>query len=599
MYCEYFRLKEHPFSLSPDPRFLFLSNRHREGLAHLSYGIQQSGGFVQLTGEIGSGKTTLCRSLVRKLPPDTDIALIVNPRMTAFELLAGICDELGVSYPPETRSIKALVDALNRRLLDAYGKGRRTVLVIDEAQNLHSDVLEQIRLLTNLETAQEKLLQIILIGQPELLTVLRQDKLQQLAQRITARYHLTPLSRLETYAYIRHRLSVAGRRDPLFTAPALFHVYRLSGGVPRLVNIICDRALLGAYAHDSQLVTAGIVRRAHRETRGIFPWYRRVRAGWAAGLVALGVLTFGSVIFLGTDAGSLFRRSRSEAGAGTAVSVPEPGGPESDGKPVKSDPKLGPGIIDAPQAREADAAGLHHPADAMPVGAQKAEVAVSQPAGEPGIGADTGAPHLADILADPSLRGTGSSSFASLYSRLGIKLPSGQSSFGCKVENDPGFDCLSRVGNWTKLRNYDLPAILKLTLPSGTQVRVTLVSLGEKSATLAAGGREYTFSLDEIDKFWDGSFTLLWKLPFPPRQVAPGDRGEEVVWIRKTLDTLRGKDPGTPASDVYDETLRRQVVTFQRDRSLPEDGVVGNVTLVRLTLALMGANAPTLSHHSP
>jgi len=181
MYTDYFKLSEPPFSLTPDPRYLFMSERHREGLAHLFYGVQQPGGFVQLTGDIGSGKTTLCRCLVKQLPPATDIALILNPRLTVIELLATICDELGVSYPPATTSNKILIDALNQRLLESHAQHRRTVLIIDEAQNLHEDVLEQIRLLTNLETTKEKLLQVILIGQPELLTILKQQKLRQLA----------------------------------------------------------------------------------------------------------------------------------------------------------------------------------------------------------------------------------------------------------------------------------------------------------------------------------------------------------------------------------------------------------------------------------
>jgi len=285
MYLKYFDLEEPPFSLTPDPQYLFMSGRHREGLAHLLYGVQQPGGFVQLTGEIGSGKTTLCRCLIRQLPPDTDIALILNPRLTVTELLAAVCDELRVPYPEKTASVKVLVDALNGRLLESHALRRRTVLIIDEAQNLDGDVLEQVRLLTNLETAREKLLQIILIGQPELLRILGSRRLRQLSQRITARYHLEPLSRRETYAYVRHRLLVAGRREPLFTRWALRSVYARSRGVPRVINIICDRALLGAYARDRRKIGAGIVRRASRETRGQVPLRARLRPALAAGIV--------------------------------------------------------------------------------------------------------------------------------------------------------------------------------------------------------------------------------------------------------------------------------------------------------------------------
>jgi general secretion pathway protein A len=296
MYIEYFKLNEAPFTLTPNPRYLFMSELHREGLAHLLYGVQQPGGFVQLTGEVGSGKTTLCRCLIHQLPPDTDVALIMNPKLTAIELLATVCDEFRIPYPPETGSIKVLIDALNRRLLETHALNRRTVLIIDEAQNLKSEVLEQIRLLTNLETSQEKLLQIILIGQPELLTLLKRRNLRQLSQRITARYHLKPLSRGETHAYIQHRLLVAGRREPLFTRRALNCVYRMSGGVPRLINIICDRALLGAYALDKRMVDASVTRKAARETSGQASRLRRFRPAWLAG-IALFALAAAALFF--------------------------------------------------------------------------------------------------------------------------------------------------------------------------------------------------------------------------------------------------------------------------------------------------------------
>jgi general secretion pathway protein A len=285
MYVEHFGLAELPFSLTPDPRYVYMSERHREALAHLIYGINQGDGFVQLTGEVGTGKTTMCRCLLEQLPPDVDVALIFNPRLTSHELLAAVCDELRVAYPAGTDSVKLLVDSLYRHLLGAHARGRRTVLIIDEAQNLSVDVLEQVRLLTNLETARDKLLQIILIGQTELAALLERPELRQLAQRVTARYHLRPFSQDETRAYIVHRLGVAGRTRMLFSPWALREVHRLSRGVPRLINVICDRALLGAYATSRSWVDVHTVRRAAREVRGVrvggrrLPWIlRRVGA---------------------------------------------------------------------------------------------------------------------------------------------------------------------------------------------------------------------------------------------------------------------------------------------------------------------------------
>lgn len=271
MYCKHFGLDSKPFSISPDPRFLFLSDRHREALAHLLYGVGEGGGFVQLTGEVGTGKTMLCRTLLEQLPDSVDVALILNPKLSGFELVATICDELKVAYPRDTQSLKVLIDHLNHHLLDSHAAGRRTILILDEAQNLSTEVLEQIRLLTNLETAQAKLLQIILIGQPELQTLLARNELRQLAQRITARYHLGSLGREETRTYITHRLRVSGGHADLFTPQAMDEVHKLSTGVPRLINVICDRALLGAYVEDKRRVDRTILRHAANE---VLPEFR-------------------------------------------------------------------------------------------------------------------------------------------------------------------------------------------------------------------------------------------------------------------------------------------------------------------------------------
>ena len=244
MYLAHFGLREAPFSLTPDPRFLYLGERHREGLAHLRYGLEDGGGFVQLTGEIGTGKTTLCRALLAELPGHLDVAFLLNPRVSEVDLLASLCDELRIPYSESDARQKPLVDALYRHLLEAHAGGRTTVLLIDEAQNLSPPVLEQVRLLTNLETTKKKLLQIILIGQPELCEVLARSELRQLAQRITARYHLVPFSRRETFDYIAHRIEVAGGSPRIFSPKARAEVYRQSKGVPRLINVFCDRALL-------------------------------------------------------------------------------------------------------------------------------------------------------------------------------------------------------------------------------------------------------------------------------------------------------------------------------------------------------------------
>ena len=268
MYTHYFGLKEKPFSIAPDPRYLYMSALHQEALAHLLYGISSDGCLILLTGDVGSGKTTVCRCLLEQLPEDTDLALILNPKLNAMELLASICDELEIVVTDRRISVKTYIDHLNRYLLAAHARGRVTALLIDEAQNLSMDTLEQLRLLTDLETGQQKLLKIILLGQPELRQLLDQKEVVQINQRITSRYHLLPLGSQEVAAYVEHRLAVAGGRKRLFSEAAVRRVAKLSRGVPRLINVLCDRSLLGAYVEEKDQVDLRIVNQAAREVLG-------------------------------------------------------------------------------------------------------------------------------------------------------------------------------------------------------------------------------------------------------------------------------------------------------------------------------------------
>ena len=267
MYLDYFGLTERPFSIAPDPQYLYMSGRHKEAMAHLSYGLTQGGCFIVLTGEVGTGKTTLCRNLLNDLPESVDVALILNANINKQELLQTVCDELGVSYK-ENYSQKQLLDQIYQHLLVKFADNRQTVLIIDEAQHLKPEVLEQLRLLTNLETNTKKLLQVILIGQPELQQLLQRRDLRQLAQRITARYHLLPLTKLELNQYVQHRLSVAQCTRSLFSKSAISALHKISKGIPRVVNLLCDRALIIAYGKNDTVIGRKIIQQAAVEALG-------------------------------------------------------------------------------------------------------------------------------------------------------------------------------------------------------------------------------------------------------------------------------------------------------------------------------------------
>src|SRR3990172_4056386 len=315
MYQSHFGLTEAPFSIAPDPRYLYMSQRHQEAVAHLLYGVNAGGGFVLLTGEVGAGKTTVCRCLLEQIPQCWDVAYIFNPKLTVPELLSTICVEFGIAYPPGNASIKVYVDRINAYLLEANARDRQTVLIIDEAQNLSADVLEEMRLLTNLETNQRKLLQIILLGQPELAVMLARPELRQLAQRVVARYHLGPLAKPEVDAYVRHRLDMSGARRRLFPARLMGQVYALSGGIPRVINVLCDRALLGAYVQGKERVDRATLAQAARE---VFhqPTARR---DLTRPLVAALILAIG-----GAAAGMAYQREQRETDAAPAAGPPSP-----------------------------------------------------------------------------------------------------------------------------------------------------------------------------------------------------------------------------------------------------------------------------------
>jgi len=556
MYTSFFGLNEKPFAITPDPRYLFMSERHGEGLAHLLYGVTDSGGFIQLTGEVGTGKTTLVRTLLGQLPKEVDVALILNPQVTVLEFLQAIANELGLDLPEDRDSPMAIIDALNLFLLDAHANGRRIILLVDEAQNLSEAVLEQLRLLTNLETAKQKLLQIILIGQPELRDVLAQNNLRQLAQRVTGRYHLEPLSREEADRYIEHRMRVAGAVGEIFDKAARREVHRLSGGIPRVMNVICDRALLGAYSRESRYVDRSIVRDAAREVSGTSgaPSGRPALIRWSA---AAGLVVVAAAIGYGLA-------SLSASGGDATVAAPATASAEPPAKPV---------------------------AEESPAAAGPEE---TRPDDRDGLASGSGdAAGLGQRLALGALDSSGGTAMTGLFQRWEFSLPD-TAGDPCAAAEDAGLKCLRQRGSWSMLEKLDRPAVLTLTDDSGNRHQAVLQAVNHGMAELSFGDERIELPVSEVADLWFGQYLLAWR----PRvgdgtAIVPGTRGAGVLWLRQSLARIDGAEV-LPNDDFYDQALEARVRQFQRDNRLSVDGLAGEQTQIIINSRLSPDGSPRL-----
>ncbi|MDX1562744.1 MAG: AAA family ATPase [Gammaproteobacteria bacterium] len=545
MYTEHFGLNEIPFSISPDPLYLYLSQRHADALAHLLYGISESGGFIQLTGEVGTGKTTLIRSLLEQLPDKTEIALILNPQLSQRQFLQAICQELEISVQPRDTA-KMLIDALNAALLEAHAQNRRVVLIVDEAQVMSPELLEQVRLLTNLETAKKKLLQIILIGQPELRAVLGRPEMRQIAQRITGRYHLEPLTLDDAAVYVAHRMKVAGGRPDVFSKRAVRKLYRLSRGIPRLINVIADRALLAAYSRDQSKVGAGLVKRAAAEVFGrdrrINPW------PWAA--LACGIVL------------ALWLNSLTEpAGDDPLAAGSEGGGQTGDESALVLEPADASSTLLAAAATQADN-------DAPP-----------------SLGELLGTMTDDAAVADAELLG--------LWGVVPDEADAATTASTCEHAAANGLRCMPLDGaSLTELRALDRPVRLTLRDTDGGERYVVLKSLGETSGTLTIDGIDRQVSIAELTLLTYGDQLLLWRPSIivtsgagasgTPEPLREGDRGAGVVWLRTSLESIAGIDLSTAEPDLFDAGLSAAVRDYQRDRGLTVDGVVGDRTQISI-----------------
>ncbi|HET8747729.1 MAG TPA: AAA family ATPase [Ramlibacter sp.] len=555
MYAAYFGLKQEPFSIAPDPRLLFMSEQHREALAHLLYGVQGGGGFVLLTGEIGTGKTTVCRSFLEQVPQHVNLAYIFNPKLTVLELLETVCHEFGVAVtPPAQRAatVKDYLDPLNAFLLQSHAAGRNNVLVIDEAQNLAPEVLEQLRLLTNLETSERKLLQIILIGQPELREMLARPELEQLAQRVIARYHLRALGEAETAQYVRHRLEMCGLQRPLpFDRRALRSIHRATGGVPRRINLLCDRALLGAYANGQGQVTRGIVGEAAAE---VFPRSAGPVRAWPRAALA-------GVLGLVAGAGLLAAVTRVAEHSLPMIARPAP-------------------AEQAPQPQvEAQAPQL--PGSA----AEPVLVAAAAPS-TPVASAPASAPAVAPAPAPPTLLRDEQQAWRELAQAWQLPVEEGDA---CTALARKQVQCFSRTMTLALIRQLGRPGIVTLDSDSGQPSYAILAGLTDSTATLQAAGTEQTVTLTALAQRWHGEFGTLWRTP-PGYGAKQG--GATLEWVAGGLAASRGAPaPTRPA--VLDAALRAQVRSFQLAQGLPPDGQPGPLTYMQLNRAT-GVEEPRL-----
>ncbi|QQX81353.1 AAA family ATPase [Shewanella sp. KX20019] len=528
MYKAFFGLNDNPFSIAPNPHYLFLSDRHREALAHLTYGLGETGGFVLLTGEVGTGKTTVSRCLLNQLPENTDTAFILNPSLTELELLATLCDELEITYG-ESPSLKQLTDRISSFLLTNHSNGRNTVLIIDEAQHLRAEVLEQLRLLTNLETDTKKLLQVILIGQPELQQLLRRQELRQLAQRITARYHLLPLTLEEVALYVQHRLQVAGRHEPLFHKSAIKALHKHSDGIPRLINLLCERALMASYAQSKVPIDSKMINMASREVLGEEPEKKNI---WLpTGLAASIVLTFSAALYL-------FSQQSAE--------------------PTNS------AINNQTVAPVADRRAND---DMESVNTAAAKFNSSQQALRNAIGQSR------DI----------DSAYASILG-LWDKTPYiGLSA--CQSAKQQGLACYQQQGNWNSIVRLNFPAVVYLVDSQQQAFYGTVVARQGEQMLLQLNEQQLWVKRDWFNRHFSGTFEILWQAPNNQvSEIGKSANQAQLQWLENSLAIVSESSPRLVSE--FDSQLEQNLKAFQRQHGLTADGIAGAQTLVQLNLYL-------------
>jgi general secretion pathway protein A len=609
MYNEYFGFKEAPFSIAPDPHYLYMTTQHREALAHLVYGLNSEGGCILLTGEVGTGKTTICRCLLEQIPELVNVALVLNPKVSEIELLESICDELKISYPDisnrasnnVSNSVKTYIDRIYDFLLSSNRNNEKTVLIIDEAQNLSSEVLEQLRLLTNLETNQRKLLQIIILGQPELLDILSRPEMRQLAQRITARFHLRPLSKHEVKAYVSHRLAVAGQNIQLFPDKSIKLLYRLSNGIPRLINILCDRALLGAYVENQYAVNPATIKKAAKEVFGELKNVEQHKKNkqWLYPLAAfVGIVVIPMAIifyYINTDDSTTNLQ---------AIVLPEtqfePLSLNTEDKnklqkALKDTETLStysaqPSLSSSVKQNSKENTAISLPSNKKVESLNTTVTAVDEMQAV-AISTDTAVDNIDTILNTKNNNRT--AAYQQLFNAWDRHYKEKTSKTACQQAATQSLSCLFKRGNINSLKAHNRPAVLTLINKQGKTRHVTITAIDNDIATLYVNNTAYKIKLNELDKYWYGQFILLWKKPdYYLAAISPGDSGAIVNWLNTQLEKINKHLPERIIS-TYDDTLLERVIAFQSQNGLTADGIVGPVTIIHINTQ-SGMRVPSL-----
>jgi general secretion pathway protein A len=595
MYENFFGFKEKPFKLVPNPEYLFLSKSHEEALAHLNYALSQGDGFVEITGEVGTGKTTLCRAFLDNLDDETIAAYIFNPTLGPTQLIKTICDELSITC--ETNSIKDLIDNLNNFLMRAKTLRKKVILLIDEAQNLSKNVLEQLRLLSNLETNKEKLLQIILVGQPELSDILDSHELRQLGQRITLRYRLSPLTARETVDYIQYRINKASQKSGIkFDRPAFRLIYRYSRGIPRVINIACDRVLLTAFGLSKHKITGGIARDAIRElkSRGaagryeLVDWKKILIIGAAAAVVSAAAIFHQPLL---RTIGSFLNPAAYRNSEASIAGVPEPAPSADSGSNLAENQDSTVDMDFAPpEPIDPDLSAARDSEPEISTLAPSIESAPGQDSrnAEPVPAPKKAAMKLSDYLTAMDIR---SSRFDALKYAMELwRTPIEDQPYLKSLDDDQSFFRLTTKPKGVSihrletdldlLKRLNLPAILEF-YPTGSEEPgyLTLSQIeGDLYIFGNSNGHEPVVAApDEINLYWSGIAYVPWKNYLSIWGIIPRNAGKDSIITLKLLLHELGYD-SVALTDDYDEPTRRAIEQIQAKYGIPVDGFVGPLT---------------------